>query len=77
MITSMDRKFPSVFGKFTLLNVFHMGAIHTNGYIVLTFASNCTGMAADAHAVIYDKSVIHLIGVSRIFGQGNINENSI
>jgi len=54
-----------------------MGAIHTNGYIVLTFASNCTGMASNAHSIIYYKSIIHLIGVSRIFGQGNINENSI
>jgi hypothetical protein len=74
----MDRKFPSVFGKFTLLNVFHMGAIHTNGYIVLTFASNCTGMAADAHAVIYDKSVIHIFiflfhnKVENIFGADSV-----
>ena len=35
------------------------------------------GMAANAHSIIYNKSVIHLVGVSRIFGQGNINENSI
>ena len=77
MVTTMNRKFPRAFREFTFLNVFHVGAIDTNRHIVLTFASHSAGMASNAHSIIYNKSVIHLIGVSRIFGQGNINENSI
>jgi hypothetical protein len=61
MVTPVDRKFPSVVRKFTLFDIFHMGAIHTKGHIVLTFASNGTGMTANAHSVIYYKSVIHFI----------------
>jgi hypothetical protein len=34
-------------------------------------------MTANAHSIIYDKSVIHLGCVTRIFGQGNINEKFI
>ena len=77
MVTTMNRKFPRAFRKFTFLNVFHVGAIDANRHIVLTFASHGAGMASNAHSIIYNKSVIHLIGVSRIFGTGNINENSI
>ena len=33
------------------------------------------GMAANAHSIIYNKSVIHLVRVTRIFRWGNINEN--
>jgi hypothetical protein len=77
MVATMNRKFPRAFGEFTFLNVFHMGTIDANRHIVLTFASHGAGMASDTHSIIYNKSVIHLIGVSRIFGQGNINENSI
>jgi hypothetical protein len=60
MITAMNRKFPSVVGEHTFLDVFHMGSVYTDRYIVLTFTDNGTGMTANAHPIIYDKSVIHL-----------------
>jgi hypothetical protein len=59
MITAMNRKFPSVVGEHTFFDVFHMGAVNTNGDIVLTFTNNGASVAANAHAVIDDKSVIH------------------
>jgi len=58
MVTTVDRKFPSVVRKFTLFDIFHMGAIDTNGNIKFTFTRHRAGMTANAHAVIYDKSVI-------------------
>jgi hypothetical protein len=61
MVTSMDGKLPSVVWELTLFYIFHMSTIHTDGNIVLTFASNGAGMATDAHSIIYYKSVIHLI----------------
>tara|TARA_B100000745_G_scaffold205087_1_gene135517 strand:+ start:1613 stop:1894 length:282 start_codon:yes stop_codon:yes gene_type:complete len=75
MVTPVDRKFPSVVGEFPFFNVFHVGAVHAKGYIELTFASHGAGMTANTHSIIYDKSVIHLVRVTRIFGWGNINEN--
>jgi hypothetical protein len=77
MVTSMDGKFPGGMGKLTLFYIFHMGTVYANRNIVLAFASNGAGMTANAHSIIYDKSVIHLVRVSRNFGQGNINENFI
>jgi len=60
MVASMDGKFSSGIWESPLFNIFHMGAIHTDGNIMLTFASHCAGMASDTHAVIYYKSVIHI-----------------
>ena len=37
-----------------------MGPIHTNRHIVLAFTGHRTGMAANAHSIIDDKSVIHI-----------------
>jgi hypothetical protein len=59
MITTMDRKFPGVVGEQTFLYVFHMGAVNTNGDIVLTFTDNGAGVAANTHPIINNKSVIH------------------
>tara|TARA_B110000014_G_C19984775_1_gene509953 strand:- start:346 stop:579 length:234 start_codon:yes stop_codon:yes gene_type:complete len=75
MVTPVDRKFPGVVGEFPFFNVFHVGAVHAKRYIELTFASHGAGMTANTHSIIYDKSVIHLVRVTRIFGWGNINEN--
>ena len=77
MVTTMNRKFPGIVGEFTFFDIFHMGAVYADRNIKFAFARHGAGMAADTLSVIYDKSVIHLVGVSRIFGQGNINENFI
>ncbi|CUV09209.1 hypothetical protein MGWOODY_Mmi705 [hydrothermal vent metagenome] len=61
MIATMNRKFPSVIGKFTFFNVFHMGTIHTDWDIVFAFTGHSTSMAADAQSIIYNKAVIHVI----------------
>jgi hypothetical protein len=57
----MDRKHPGVIWEFPFFNIFHMGAIDTNRHIVLTFASHGAGMTANAHSIIYYKTVIHFI----------------
>jgi|TARA_Y100000310_G_scaffold187320_1_gene187368 hypothetical protein len=59
MITAMNRKFPGIGGEQTFLYVFHMSAVDPNGHIMLTFASHGAGVAANTHAIIDDKSVIH------------------
>jgi len=61
MVASMDGKFSGGIGESPLFNIFHMGAVHPNGYVMLAFASDRAGMASDAHAVINDKSVIQFI----------------
>jgi hypothetical protein len=61
MITTMNRKFPSVIGEFTFFNIFHMGTIHTDWNIVFTFTCHSAGMAANAQSIIYNKPVIHVI----------------
>jgi hypothetical protein len=76
MVTPVDRKFPSVVGKFPFFNIFHVGAVHAKGYIVLTFASHGAGMTANTHSIIYDKSVIHLVRITRIFGWGILTKTS-
>jgi hypothetical protein len=38
-----------------------MGAIHTNWNIVFAFTGHSAGMATDAHSIIYNKAVIHII----------------
>jgi hypothetical protein len=59
MITAMNRKFPSVVGEHTFFDVFHMGSVYTDRYIVLTFTDNGAGVAANTHPIINNKSVIH------------------
>jgi hypothetical protein len=61
MVASMDGKFSGGIGEGSFFNIFHMGAVHTNGHIVFAFASDRAGMASDTHAVINDKSVIQFI----------------
>ena len=60
MITAMYRKFTRIIWKDTLLYIFHMGTVHTNGHIVLAFTSNRTGMTTNAQAVVDDKTIIHI-----------------
>ena len=77
MVATMNRELTGAVREFSFLNVFHMSAIDAYRHIVLTFTCYRAGMTANAHSIIYNKSVIHLVDVSRIFGQGNINENFI
>ena len=68
MITAMDRKLPGGIGEYTFFNIFHMGTIYTNWNIMLTLTGNGTSVAADAHPIINNKSVIHyLLTVSNLF----------
>ena len=68
MITAMDRKLPGGIGEYTFFNIFHMGTIYTNWNIMLTLTDNGTSVAADAHPIINNKSVIHfLLTVSNLF----------
>jgi hypothetical protein len=61
MVASMNGKFSGGIGEGSFFNIFHMGAVHTNGHIVFAFASDRAGMTSNAHSVINDKSVIQFI----------------
>jgi|TARA_Y100000588_G_scaffold59088_2_gene57836 hypothetical protein len=63
MITTMNRKLSTTIWEYALFNIFYMGSVYTNRYIMLTFASNGAGMATNTQTVIYNKSVIHKIRV--------------
>ena len=51
--------------KNALFGLFHEGAIDTNGHIVFRFASYRAGVAANAFAVVYNKSKFHVVVFSR------------
>jgi hypothetical protein len=68
MVTSMDGKFAGGIWEFTFFNIFHMGTVYTDRNIKFAFTRHRTGMTPDTLSVIYDKSVIHLVRLTRIFG---------
>jgi hypothetical protein len=46
-------------GKGALLDVFHPSSVHPDGSVVLRFTGHGAGVAADALAIVDDKSVVH------------------
>ena len=50
---------PARVGILSFFDVFDPGAIHADGDVVLFFAGNRTGMAADTAMLINEKSVAH------------------
>jgi hypothetical protein len=61
VVASVYRKLPGIIWEFPFFNIFHMSTVDTNRHIMLTFASYGAGMTANAHSIIYYKSVIHFI----------------
>ena len=59
MIAAGDLKNAAGVGKCSLLDVLHPGAVYGEGNVVLGFAGDGAGMAADALAVVDDESVSH------------------
>jgi hypothetical protein len=59
MIAAHDRKQAARVGKFALFDVLHPGAIDPDRHVVLGFAGDGTGMAADAFAIIDDEPEVH------------------
>jgi hypothetical protein len=59
MVAAHYRKKTARVGKFAFLDVFHPSAIYADRNIVFGFTSHRTSVAADAFAVIYDKTVVH------------------
>jgi hypothetical protein len=62
MIAAHHRKHPAGIREFALLNLFHPCSKDTDRYVVLRFAGGGAGMAADALAIVYNKTVFHANG---------------
>ena len=61
MITAHDGKYPARVGKLPLFYILDPGPIDPDGDIMLGFAGNRAGVAADARALVYGKAVAHAI----------------
>jgi hypothetical protein len=59
VVTSHHAEVAAGVRKFALLDVFHPGAKHSNGHLVLLFARHGTGVTANTSILINYKSVAH------------------
>lgn len=60
MVAAHDGKHAPGMRELTLLHLFYPSAKDTDWHIVLRFAGGCAGVAANALAVVYDKSKFHV-----------------
>ena len=67
MITTHDRKYPARIRKLPLFYILDPGPIDPDGDIMLGFAGNRTGVAADAVAIVNYESKIQVIFLIRVF----------
>jgi hypothetical protein len=59
MIAAQNSEMATRIGIAPLFDVFDPRAVHANGDVVLFFAGDSAGMAADAAVLIDDESVAH------------------
>ena len=67
MITAHDGKHPARIRELPLFNILDPGPIDTDGDIMLGFAGNRAGVAADTVAIINYESKIQVIFLIRVF----------
>src|SRR5579859_1029769 len=58
MIAAVDQEIAARVGEFSALDILHPGAIDTDRYIVFGFTGNCTGVTANALALVNHKSIL-------------------
>ena len=66
MITAHDGKYPASIGKLPLFYILDPGPIDPDGDIMLGFAGNRAGVAADAVAIVNYESKIQVIFLIRV-----------
>lgn len=64
MITARDLENSPRIRKFPLFDVLHPSTVHSQWNLILGFARDCAGVAADALAIIDNEAVFHLKAVS-------------
>ena len=67
MITAHNGKHPARVGKLPLFYILDPGPIDPDGDIMLGFAGNRTGVAADTVAIVNYESKIQVIFLMRVF----------
>ena len=67
MITAHDRKHPARIRELPLFYILDPGPINSNRDIMLCFAGNRAGVAADAVAIVDYESKIQVIFLMRVF----------
>jgi hypothetical protein len=59
MVAPKNSKISSAVGKCSLFNIFHPGAVYSEGYLVFRFTCDRTRMTSDTLSGINNETVIH------------------
>jgi hypothetical protein len=66
MVTAQHSKVASCIGEGPFFDVFHPGAVHAQGHLVLLFTGYTARMTANALAVVDKKTKFHGLSSSRL-----------